>query len=668
MDSPLRSFLACTLSGLLLLPPPALLAQQSTTPADEEEEVIVLSPFEISASAGAGYAASTSFAGARLGATTGGAQDINFFRSGAGRGEVPHPNSITPEGLFSQHDLPLEMGSQDNRLFIVQTAAVSTRLPVLPEITHLAQLGFSSGIEADKWQRSPLNLVTVIDKSGSMNGQPLELVRQSLRQAVKHLHEGDQLSIVLYGNQCHVHLPPTPVTRGNKSKILDAITDIQSHGSTNMEAGLRLGYEVAAESARNFSGTSRVMLFTDERPNVGDTSAAGFMGMARHASKTGVGLTTIGVGVQFGVELANEISGVRGGNLFFFADHDEMRKTFAEDFDTMVTELAYDFVVRIKPARGFRLAGVFGLPANLLRWKGDAIEFKVESIFLSKRKGGIFFALAPDADDHNPYLPQSTPKSGSTLAHIEFSYDDATTQRREQSTAQTVLVPERHAQLGLTRGRLLVDEFLTLRQAASAHLFENDQETAWRLVHDLRSRLARNSDRSLDPERELVRNLHNTFAFLAGRTSEIDQDNESNAKSPLVGTWRSQSKNGDTQYLTVWPDGKTSAASVDSETGQLSRHYDLKITDQFTRQRSGKLTAQLKDAPDPVELEFAIRGTQLKLEFNTSPHHRESFRMHRATYAEFLTALHSKNTLNDEIEDGEWSAVDSLNGLPVRSR
>lgn len=664
MDSPLRSFFACTLSGLLLIPSPALLAQQSTLP-EEEEEVIILSPFTVSAQGSVGYGASGNFGGARMGATTGGAQDINFFRSGAGRGEVPHPNSITPEGLFSEHDLPLNMGNQEKQLFIVQTAAVSARLPVLPEVTHLAQLGFSSGLDAATWQRSPLNLVTVVDKSGSMGGQPLELVRQSLRQALKHLREGDQLSIILYGNRCHVHLPPTSVTRDNKSEILDAITNIQSQGSTNMEAGLTLGYQVAAESAREFNGTTRVMLFTDERPNVGDTSAAGFMGMAHDASTTGVGLTTIGVGVQFGVELANEIAGVRGGNLFFFSDLDEMQDTFAEDFDTMVTELAHNFVVRIEPTHGFRVAGVFGLPATMLRWKGKAIEFKVESIFLSKRKGGIFFALAPDSSDLNPYLPHSAPRSGSTLANIEFSYDDANTQRREQSTAHTVLVSERRAQLGLTRGRLLVDEFLTLRRAASAHLFDNDQETAWRLLHDLRSRLAKNHDKSLSPERELVRNLHNTFAFLAGRTSEIDQADENNSRSPLIGTWRSKTKNGETQYLTVWPDGTTSIATVDAENGYVSNDFSLRITDQFSLQRSGKQIAQLNGAIDSIELDYAIRGSQLKFGFTPTQRLREIFRMERATYAEFLTALKFDHNTRDQDEDVEWSAVDPLNGLPV---
>lgn len=427
MKSFLRDFTATALAALLICPAAPVLARSAPTPPRHEkdpekdrekddhpaEEVISLSPFEVSSGASPGYSAATTLAGARLGtslrdlgssvtaipsaqlgATVGGAQDINFFRAGAGHGEVPHPATITAEGLFSAHDLPLDLGPTSNDLFVVQAAAVPARFEVLPEVTHLAQLGFSSGLAAATWHRAPLNLVAVVDKSGSMNGQPLALVRRSLHAALRQLGEGDQFSIVLYGDRSYVHLAPTPLTATSRSRIAQAIDDIASNGSTNMEAGLEVGYRLARTSGRNFAGTTRVMLFTDERPNVGNTAAAGFMGMAEAAARDGIGLTTIGVGVQFGTELANRISGVRGGNLFFFPDAAEMTRTFAEDFDTLVTELARDFNVRIAPGRGYRIAGVFGLPSNLLRWDGDAIVLDVATIFASKRKGAIYFALS----------------------------------------------------------------------------------------------------------------------------------------------------------------------------------------------------------------------------------------------------------------------------------
>src|ERR1700712_1099818 len=99
-------------------------------------------------------------------------------------------------------------------------------------------------------------------------------------------------------------MPPTGITAADKQKVHAQIDQIGIGGSTNMEAGLKVGYQVAAGTAGGFHGTTRLMLFTDERPNVGATDKESFMGMARAGSKRGFGLTTVGVGTQFGAEVA----------------------------------------------------------------------------------------------------------------------------------------------------------------------------------------------------------------------------------------------------------------------------------------------------------------------------------------------------------------------------
>jgi Ca-activated chloride channel family protein len=542
MKTLLRQATATTLATLLAFPTPAILAQETPTKEDDEE-VIILSPFEVSAEASPGYSASTTLAGTRLntslqdignavttvtaqflsdinapgsgnlGATVGGVQDINFFRSGAGRGDVPHPDTITAEGLFSEHDLPIDLGVKSNDLFVVQAAAIPAQFAVMPEVTHLVQLGFSSGLAAKTWQRAPLNLVAVVDKSGSMDGHPLALVRDSLHEVLRQLREGDQLSIVLYGDRAHEHLAPTKINPQSFYEITNAIDDIASQGSTNMEDGLKVGYGIARATASQFDGTTRVMLFTDERPNVGNTSAAGFMGLAEAAAQDGIGLTTIGVGVQFGTELAEKISGVRGGNQFFFPNAAEMTQTFVRDFDTMVTELAHDFRVKLNPRAGFKIAGVFGLPADLLKWEGDALVLDVATIFLSKNKGGIYFALS-----QKHAMPTER-----CVASVEFSYTVPNQTEGSRTTTDVPLLEPSESQLGLVRGHALIDEYLTLRRAAAAHLFDNDQQTAWQLTHDLKKRFAALKDPALAPEQTLIANVHRTFAFLAGRGTEIEQ-------------------------------------------------------------------------------------------------------------------------------------------------
>jgi Ca-activated chloride channel family protein len=215
------------------------------------------------------------------------------------------------------------------------------------------------------------------------------------------------MSIVLYGDTAHVHLAPTPVTRAGVAGILQSISEIVSKGSTSMEAGLRVGYSVADDTAPAFKGRTRLVLFTDERPNTDATDAASFMGMAVAHSKREVGLTTVGVGVQFGAELATRIGSVRGGNLYFIRDEKDVKELFTGQLDYMVSELAHDLVLTIAPRAGLRISGVYGVPGELLGWQEEKnITVTIPTVFLDNHGGGIFFTLAPESADD--FLPEKS--------------------------------------------------------------------------------------------------------------------------------------------------------------------------------------------------------------------------------------------------------------------
>lgn len=453
------------------------------------------------------------FAAESMGATPGGAQDISFFRDRVAAGEVPHANTFTPEGLFSEHDLPLTTRSKCAQTLCATGEAIAAGLLVQPEVRYLAQLGFSSGLDPKTFKRSPVHLVAVIDKSGSMSGQPLELVKESLQKVLSQLNPDDELSIVLYGDRSHVYMQPTAIR--DRPAIARQISGITSAGSTNMEEGLAVGFQLA--TSHKFAGSTRVMLFTDERPNVGNTDARSFMGMARDASRSGVGMTTVGVGVQFGAELATAISSVRGGNLFFFPDAAKMQKVFEDEFDTMVTELAHDMQLELRPAKGFKIAGVYGIPGKALQWiDGGAISLSIETIFLSRKKGAIYVALASDTA---PGLPESQLAIGSAAADVKLSYRERGGQQVRSAVALTT-VPLPAASVGLVRGRLLVDQSTSLTRAATLHHEKNDQEGAYQAVHALASLYRGTSDPTLADERTLVFNLERTLARLSGHAGE----------------------------------------------------------------------------------------------------------------------------------------------------
>jgi Ca-activated chloride channel homolog len=476
---------------LLLFP---LIVSATIPPEDEELEEIVTTGMRVS---------------------QGGAQDIKYFRGEVEFQRIPHPNDLTAEGLMSEHDIVLPAAEACRQLFCLTGDAARAELIVVPQARYLVGVGFATNIDEKTWRRDPVNLIAVVDKSGSMDGEPLELVRKSLAELAKQLRAGDQMTIVLYGDRAHVHLATTPADRNGVNRILASIWSIESEGSTSMEAGLRLGYSIADTTAPAFKGRTRLLLFTDERPNTDATDAESFMGMAIAHSREGVGLTTIGVGVQFGAELATKIGSVRGGNLYFIRDEPDVKQLFTGQLDYMVSELAHDLTLTITPRAGLKIAGVYGIPGELLGWQNDReIKVTIPTVFLDNHGGGIFFTLAPEAADS--FLPEKS--ASGALADVAVSYLPIGAARPD-SHAISIAARDTVSD-GMKLGALLIDEFTVLHEATSAHYLRNDQETAFQLVDGFKQRLDASPIGGLDEEKKLIDSMHERISFLSGHGSE----------------------------------------------------------------------------------------------------------------------------------------------------
>jgi len=451
---------------------------------------------------------------ASMGATPCGPQDIAYFRDRVQAGELPNG---TPrlEGLLSEYDLPLDSDIPCDKLLCLDGQAMPATLTWDPDIRYIAQVGFSSNLDPRTFKRAPLHLVAVIDRSDSMSGQPLELVKESLMTVVSLLNPDDELSVVLYSDRSHVYMNPTPVR--DKAAIQAQIREIQSAGATNMEEGLAVGFELAR--THEFAGTARVMLFTDALPDVGKTDSGNLIRMATDASNAGVGMTMIGVGVQFGVELANAISSFRGGNLFFFPDVTEMQKRFEDEFDTMVTELAYDMTLVIAPIHGLRIPYVLGVPANAGRWLDcGGVSTEIETIFLSRKRGAIYI---PFVYDSGPGLPEVRPAIGAPVATITMGFQQRGGADRDRARIVLRLVEPKSASVGLVRGHGLIDHWQTMDRALMLY-GRADHEGAHQAVHALASTYRRASD--LDPglaeERTILFTLERMLAKLTGHQDD----------------------------------------------------------------------------------------------------------------------------------------------------
>jgi Ca-activated chloride channel family protein len=170
----------------------------------------------------------------------------------------------------------------------------------------------------------------------------LGLVQSSLALLVRSLRSDDTISIVTYGDEAWPLLDPTPVAEW--PRIVAAIDALRPSGSTNMEAGLQLGYE-AARRSYDPDALNVVVLASDGVANQGVTDAEVLTDQITTAGDEGIHLVTVGYGMgNYNDHLMEQLADL-GDGFYSYVD------TFAEAVDLFVDNLAPTLTVVAEEAK-----------------------------------------------------------------------------------------------------------------------------------------------------------------------------------------------------------------------------------------------------------------------------------------------------------------------------
>jgi Ca-activated chloride channel homolog len=447
-------------------------------------------------------------AGGRAGVSVGGAQDIGYARKLIASGRVPSPEAFAAEGLFSEHDFALPEG-ECGQTFCLRPDAAAIKIYPESEEGVLLQLGLDSGVELASFRREPLNLVVVLDRSGSMGGEKIAAARAALDRLVDKMTDDDRLGVVLFDDRVDVLATPEKMTAKAREALKRKIAAVEARGSTDIDSGLRKGYELAAEHAGKRGVSDRVMLFTDAMPNVGPTDADHFAGLVKKNGEAGIGATMFGVGVDFGYAIADTLSAVRGANYVFLESPEKLEKVFDEDFDFLVTPIAHDFALTLEPGPGYELGEVFGIPRAKAAAKA---ELKVATLFLSKEKGAIAVRLSK----------KDAAKAGAEVAYLALSYTPVGGAKVHETASAKL---SREAGPGVRKLAALVSMATTLKQACrdfTAGKAEAARELVAPLAEALKKEAKALKDDSLRVEADLVEKLAKNFGAPVAAVSPSD--------------------------------------------------------------------------------------------------------------------------------------------------
>ena len=214
----------------------------------------------------------------------------------------------------------------------------------------------------------PDSVILVLDRSGSMGqsagpaDRPMErmsLVHESVELLLDGLPGRTRVGVVAYNDRAGVIVEPTRVS-GNADWIIDEVRSrVRPGGSTNAEAGLVWGFDMAlseADGGRNVL----VLLLSDGVANVGATRTDDIL--EEIGERGDIGLSTVGVGLgPFNDELMEQLANRADGTYHYIDTPDEARRIFVENLNAMLASVARDAKIQVSFDRdkviSYRLLG-----------------------------------------------------------------------------------------------------------------------------------------------------------------------------------------------------------------------------------------------------------------------------------------------------------------------
>jgi Ca-activated chloride channel family protein len=258
-------------------------------------------------------------------------------------GRLPPQDAVRIEELINYFDYDYALPNTREEPF-------STTVYVAPspwaEGRQLVHIGLQ-GYDIKRAERPPLNLVLLIDVSGSMDEpNKLPLALDGFRMLTEQLDERDHVAIVVYAGAAGAVLEPTP--GDEQRRILNALNRLEAGGSTAGGEGLALAYALAE---RNFSDNAinRVILATDGDFNVGITDTEQLQDFIERKREAGIYLSVLGFGGgNYNDAMMQRLAQNGNGVAAYIDTIAEARRVLSEEANGALFPIADDVKIQVE--------------------------------------------------------------------------------------------------------------------------------------------------------------------------------------------------------------------------------------------------------------------------------------------------------------------------------
>lgn len=270
-----------------------------------------------------------------------------------------------------------------------------------------ACLYIESGTEGNPNTGRPgVDLVLIIDISGSMMGSKIELVKKTIEFTISKLSPSDRVSLVTFNNSTTRLCPLLSMNDRNKVRVTSLSNQMKAFGGTEIVEGLDVGLKILAQR-KIVNSVSSILLLSDGKDNNSHSAlprAKEILLRSIHEINSGFSIHTFGYGGDHDATLLNAMAEEKNGGFYFLEHEQSIPIIFSNCLGELISVVADNIQVDLEPLP-------CEIPCELSKVYSETLTrtFRMPPVISGDSKTAVFLLNFPKIIQDIPLVLEITP-------------------------------------------------------------------------------------------------------------------------------------------------------------------------------------------------------------------------------------------------------------------